>query len=861
MEQIMIMKKILFLNLILLPSILILTHILPEKNAFAKTSASAKKNKNIEKLAIIGTRITPRSIGDSSVPLDILSSEEIIQQGSKDMTAMLQSLVPSFNVNDQPISDEATFVRPANLRGLASDHILLLVNGKRRHRSSVISFLGGGLSNGSQGPDISAIPGIALKQIEVLRDGASAQYGSDAIAGVINFVLKDSNKGGTVESQYGGYYKGDGNAFHYATNVGAALTKDGFINLSIEYQNADATSSSVQRTDTRELISAGNTDIKNPAQIWGNPELKNDWKFFVNSGINLTKRSKVYLFGNYSQRTAEGGFFFRNPQTRKGVYADGSGNLLIGGSSCPTIPASGNILDNPTYQEQVKNNPNCWAFNEKFPGGFTPQFGGTVKDFSITNGIKGRAGNNYSYDLSAYWGRNWVSYYMNNTVNASLGEDSPTSFKPGTYIQDEKALSLDINNSFNIGLAEPLSVTIGAEYRTEFYESIAGDEASYIAGRYANQGFSVGSNGFPGLNPRYAGQSGRNNLALYLDMETQLITDLSFGVAIRQEKFSDFGSSTKGKLSTRYQLTDNLAIRSAISNGFKAPTIGQSTIKKVSTTFIGSELRDRAILPPTDPIAILKGGKALTPEESTNFSIGLVGELGSTFFITLDYFNISVKDRISLTSGITLTDSDIEELAGRGITEARSLTEISFFSNDFSTKTQGVDIVANYDTNLFGNLTQFALAFNWTDTKVVDVRKYQKDGVTTQNISPARIKVLEENLPKFRYSLTSKYFYNKWNLLTRLNYFHSTFEDHLDSDELIISEGGLPVTLESKYTVDFELGYEYQKNIHIALGAKNVLNTFPNKNIHSGAAGAKYPLTSPIGINGGFVYARATYFF
>lgn len=845
------MKPAYILKLVLVLNILIFTSALHTTPTFAKSKKTkttkkykakrkskpqiTKKNKNIEKLAIIGTRVSPRSIGDSSVPLDIISNKDITEQGSKDMTSMLQALVPSFNVNDQPISDEATFVRPANLRGLAPDHTLLLVNGKRRHRSAVISFLGGGLADGSHGPDISSIPGIALKQIEVLRDGASAQYGSDAIAGVINFVLKDSNKGRVAEVQSGVYLKGDGLSFQYATNVGAPLTKNGFVNISLEYQSATATSSSVQRQDAQDLIAAGNTSVANPAQTWGNPELKSDWKLFVNSGIKLNSRSKTYFFGNYSQRTAEGGFFFRNPLTRKGVYVDSNNNKLV--------TAGG------------------WDFTKKFPGGFTPRFGGHLKDFSLTNGIKGQMSDNYNYDLSVYWGRNWIDYYMRNTVNASLGKNSPTSFKPGLYIQDEKAINLDLNKTFNLGLTEPVAVAMGLEYRQEFYESVAGDLKSYERGPEYTRGFSIGSNGFPGLHPNYAGQSTRNNVAVYLDMETHLVEDFAVGLAFRQEKFSDFGGSTKGKLSGRYQLTDYLAMRSAVSTGFKAPTLGQNTIRKVNTAFNGNALEDRAILPPTDPVSVLKGGKALTPENSVNFSLGLIGELSNNFFITMDYFRIAVKDRISLVSGITVTQADRNELKRNGVINVDSISQISFFSNDFSTTTQGVDVVANYDTNALGHLTQFALAFNWTDTKVKNIRQFKtSSAVAKTNISKAKIRVLETNLPKFRYSLTAKQFYQKWNILTRLNYFSSIFENHLDG----VSSTGLselPIFAGQEYTLDLELGYKYKKNVQLAFGAKNVLNNFPDTNPHSLVAGSKYPVTSPIGINGGFYYARATYSF
>ncbi len=836
----------------------------------AESSKSAEKEKTggIEKMAVIGTRAAPRSMGDSTVPLDIISAEELKQQGSTDMLSMIQAMVPSFNVNEQQINDASTFVRPANLRGLSSDHTLVLVNGKRRHRSAVITFLGGGLSDGSQGPDISTIPAIALKQLEVLRDGASAQYGSDAIAGAINFVLKDSNQGGTLEVQYGGYYEGDGNGAQYSGNVGVPLTKKGFANFSFESRNVSETSRSIQRGGAAALIEAGNTFVKNPAQTWGSPEVNQDLKFFVNSGFDISSRMHVYLFGNYAQRAVDGGFYFRNPHTRSGVYRGENGtDLLVGdmdgvgnGIPCPTVPLGDNVLDDPSYEIIADNTTdvgkNCWAFNERFPGGFTPRFAGTIKDTSLTTGLKGKTSGDWSYDLSTSWGKNHISYSIYNTVNPSLGASSPTSFKPGDYIQDEKSIELSVEKTLDIGLREPVSMAGGAEYRYESFESIAGDRASYEAGPLADQGFGVGSNGFPGLNKKYEEKEGRNSTALYLDVETYPLEDTVVGVAIRHENFSDFGSTTNGKLATRYQLNGSWAVRGALSTGFKAPTIGQSNVRNVTTAFTEDGLRDRATLPPSDPISQKKGANPLKPENSVNFSFGFVGELDNGFFLTLDYFRIDIEDRISTTSGITLTQEDIDDLTSRGVEDASSFSEVSFFTNDFKTITQGIDLVANYDVNMFRGQTRFAFALNWTDTEVKDVKLFSRDdGEPEANLSDARIKNIEGNLPSVRHSLTTTHLNGDWRFLGRVNYFSSIFEDHLDSN--------LPLEdISAEYTLDLEVGYDFNNNLNFVVGAKNVLDERPDENkLYGKMAGARYALTSPIGTGGGFYYVRGAYRF
>ena len=296
----------------------------------------------LEELVVTGTRAAARSVTESPVPIDVLSGEDFENQAGTDLSNLLRTVVPSYNVNSQPISDAATIVRPANLRGLAPDHTLVLVNGKRRHRAAVIYWLGNGVADGAQGPDISAIPASALKRVEVLRDGAAAQYGSDAIAGVMNFILNDASSGSTIETRYGSTYEGDGTQYALSGNIGLPLTQNGFANLSFEYGESDPTDRSVQRDDAAALIAAGNTAVKNPAQVWGSPEIEDDLKLWANLGVDVGDDLKVYGFGNYVSKTATGGFYYRNPNTRAAVFsADGGETLLIGDMTprrCQRLP-------------------------------------------------------------------------------------------------------------------------------------------------------------------------------------------------------------------------------------------------------------------------------------------------------------------------------------------------------------------------------------------------------------------------------------------------------------------------------------------------------------------------------------------
>ena len=832
---------------------------------YAQEAEESAKAEDFEQIAVVGSRAAPRSVADSAVPIDIISDEEFKQQGATDMVSMMQTVVPSFNVNDQPINDASTLVRPANLRGMASDHTLVLVNGKRRHRSAVITFLGGGLSDGAQGPDISVIPAAALKQVEVLRDGAAAQYGSDAIAGVINFVLNDASEGGSFEARYGSYYEGDGDMIQMSGNVGLPLSDKGFINLSAEYRTADDTSRSVQRADAAALIAAGNTFVADPAQIWGSPEIKHDIKLFANAGIELSATSEAYMFGNYAEREVEGGFYFRNPHNRGdvndgGTNEDGEQLLLVGdltgdmSGNCPTdIVVGDNVLENPRYINEVQNNPDCWAFNEMLPGGFTPRFGGTVTDMSLVFGTKGELDHDITYDVSLNLGQNEVDFAISNTINPSLGPDTPTEFSPGRYTQSEQTLDIDFTKPFDVGLYEPLFVATGFQYRNESYESFAGDTASYEIGPLATQGFGIGSNGFPGLSANSQGRVSRNNIALYIDAEAYITETFMLAGALRYEDFSDFGDTTKGKIAFRWQALENIAFRGAFSTGFKAPTLGQSNVRNVTTAFgTGGELIDRATLPPTDPVSQLKGGEQLTPEESESITFGVVADFDNGLFITADYYNIELTDRISTASGIELTDEDIAALLAQGVNDASSFQEISFFTNDFDTTTEGVDVVANYSMEMMGGETKFSLAYNWTSTEV---------DRASENISPERIRMLEDNLPAVRYSATANHTNGDWRFLARMNYYGSIFEDHLDS--------ALPIDkVGSEITFDFEVAYNFTEEFTVTVGAKNAFDEYPDENntdaggiTYAQIAGSAYPTTSPIGINGGFYYLRGVYTF
>jgi iron complex outermembrane receptor protein len=836
-------------------------------------AAEEVSDESFEKIAVVGSRAAPRSIADSPVPIDIIGAKELSKSGNTDMLEILKGTVPSLNVHANPISDAASLVRPANLRGLPADSTLILLNGKRRHRSSVIAFLGGGINDGAQGPDISVIPSIAIKQVEVLRDGAAAQYGSDAIAGVMNFVLKDDAEGGTLTVRRGEYYEGDGTSTEVSGNLGMPLTQDGFANVSFQYKNADATSRSVQRPDAAAFGAAG-LNVANPAQIWGSPEVNDDITIFGNVGLDLGNDKEFYMFGNYSERDVRGGFYYRNPHTRGTVYSgDGGATLLVGdltpgpvgqtntglglgdGIDCPVIPiTAANVTTQQDYIDGVQNNPNCFAFNEIIPEGFTPNFGGNIADTSLTIGTKGEFKDGFAdgvlYDLSGSVGRSESQYVIYNTLNASLGPTTPRDFRPGKYIQLEKNFNFDLVKLVDMGLYEDVNVAGGLEWHEESYEVVAGDVASFTAGPLTTQGFGIGSNGFPGFKPNDAGVSTRRNYAAYIDLEGQVTENLLLGGALRFEDYDTFGSTTNYKISAQFHLTEQLSLRSSISSGFRAPTVGQANVSNVQTNLDGGVLVDSALLAPTNPIAIQLGGTELQPEESDSYTLGGVYQAGD-FFMTADYYHIEVSDRLSQSDKINLTQADKDAL--RSIEpNIDSFQQVSFFTNDFDTTTQGIDVVANYSADLFDGSSTFSLAYNWNETEVTKF----------SDITGAfKVKRLEEDLPNHRGTFTWSQSWEDISMFTRVNYYGEYQGVHVDYDATAI-------TADAAVTVDFEVSYMFSDAITLSVGAQNIfdqeaerINIPDSVGIANNNWGGVYYETSPMGFNGGLYYVTASYNF
>jgi iron complex outermembrane receptor protein len=906
---------------------------LPGLTSVAQAQQGA--DEEIEEIITTGTRRAQRSASDASVPIDVIGGQEMENQGLPDMDDMLRNTIPSYNVQRIAIGDAATLVRPATMRGLPPDNNLVLVNGKRRHRSGVISE-SGALVLGAQGPDLAAIPGLAVKQVEVLRDGASAQYGSDAIAGVINFVLRDAAEGFTVEARTGEFMEGDGTLTQIAANAGFPLGDDGFANVTVQWREQDPTSRSTSRTDELNLRANGNPEqrdnVRNPAQIWGAPELIDDINVFLNAGIQLTDSQELYFFGNYGTRENLGGFYFRNPNSRGGTYTQDGYRIVadrdlipgVGGqtSTCPALLSPGGggsgvpldpIAVAADYAAMQNMPPNCWVMNFEAPGGYTPNFGGLLTDASAAMGIRGEMDNGLLYDFSANIGRNEVEFFIKNTWNPSNGPDGTINgqlqreFELGSYTETDSNLNADFVLPIAVdAFASDLNFAFGAEWRNEQFQTRIGEEASWQAGDYAFQNtdpanpnfysdgvtpmgnLSIGAHGFAGFSPPQAGRWDRANYAAYVDLEADITERLTLGAAVRFEDFDDFGTTTNYKVSGRFAVTDALAVRGSYSTGFRAPTPGQNNVTKVSTLTIEGELVQNGQIPPSNPIAVSLGASELRPEDATNFTVGAVWDVTDTLSLTLDYYNIELKDRIAQTGSIDITQEpalqdgscpNVAQAGGSlsqcleeaGVPGASDLTSVRFFTNDFESTTSGVDLVATWATDWgragTGNLTA---AYNYTETTIDRVG---------EEVSRNRVHDLENELPQHRGIFTYNHFIGDLRLMGRASYYGDWADGGYSGDpswtgagvpnytqECAGSDlgGGLTdyndLCYDGQWIFDIEASYTFAEKYSVMVGVQNLAdeNGPLNKSNADGTVGdgATYDGTIPWGYDGGFWYLR-----
>lgn len=766
----------------------------------------------LQSVVVTGTRQIGRSATESLSPVDVVGGDAIRSAVSSELNDALTQLVPSFNVQRLTIGEGLAFVRPARLRGLSPDQTLVLVNGKRQHRSALIS------PSGYQAVDLGQIPSFALQRVEVLRDGASAQYGSDAIAGVINLVLSQ-RPGFEGYAQVSQYFGGDGFNRQAGINYGAGLGGGGFLNVAVERTDADRTSRSVQRADALAYVAAHPdraAAVRTPVQRWGQPERTAD-RLMLNAEIRLSSATTAYAFGLFGQGRGRDDFNWRNPDT----------NAAFKRSSYQSAPAS--IF--PTF-----------SLADKFPGGFAPSFGSADRDQTLVAGIKGKLAGELRWDVSASSGRNRIDYRLSNTVNASFGPESPTEFDAGGLRQAERNLNFDLAyEPAALASSFPTTLAAGAELRRERFTIRQGDRFSWDVGRLAD--LPVGSNGFPGWSPTQVVDAARTSRAAYLEVESRVSSQLSLSVAGRQERFPEFGSTSDGKVGARWQATSALAFRGTASTGFHAPTPGLSNYTRTSQGLLPgtSTLFTSGQIGVTNPVAVFLGAKALRPETSSNSSAGLVLTAGTGLSLTVDAYRIDVRDRLNISQGFTLSAAQRAQLVASGVTDAANLNSVNFLTNAFDTRTEGLDLAVAYRRRLgAGKTLTVNAAFNRNRTEAVrfDPRVVSNDG---------RIN-LERRIPGRNGSVGLAFEDGRLGLQARLRHFGPWTD--AQSNSTIVQEFR-PQTL-----VDLSASWKFAAPCTVVAGVENVFNRYPDKALFNAANGLLYSRNAPYDADGGRWYAR-----
>ncbi len=818
----------------------------------------------LEEIVVTGTRKQGVTPTETLSPVDVLGSTAISEQASFDMTEALSKLSPSLNTQRFPIADGTSFIRPVTLRNLSPDQTLVLVNGTRRHRSALVNLQLaplGTVNQGAQAVDFSAIPAAAIKRVEVLRDGASAQYGSDAIAGVVNVILKDASEGFSVSTQYGEYFEGDGERFTISGNGGVALGADGFLNATVEYSTSDITSRGNARPDAEQVagvVGADQVAFDGLGQRWGDPEVE-ALKFFVNSAIPLGDSVEIYGNASYMDNETKSGFFYRGPvldpseqfAARSTLQADADENFLpdpapqaliddiLGQGLDPNdylVPdaasGSGFVLRNPIFTQ--------------FPGGYNPEFGADLADYAVVLGIRGDIGDEFTWDVTARTAENEVEYQIANTINPSLGRLSPTQFTPGTLAQEETSLNVDFVKTF---ANSPFNLAFGLEFRNETYSIEAGDAASIQAGPTAAV-FGVGSDGFQGFPEDSAGEFESDSYAAYVDVETDFTDELSAAVALRFEDYEQFDTTLDWKVSARYQFIEEFALRATVNTGFRAPTPGQVNTLNVTTTATSTgELVPSGTYPVDNPIAQALGSTELGTEESLSYTLGLVYQPFDNTSVTLDFYNITIDDRLALLSN-TIDAVQVAELTAAGVPNAALLegSSASFFTNAFDSEIQGIDLVVNTNYALGEGLLTLDWRHSYNEQEVTSVRAGTLDA--------GRIFDLENQVPNHRSVFTVDFAQDFFTGLVRFNYFAEweTTPGQLSA----VGDASDAETYDGALLVDLEARFKIGENFSVTVGGDNVFDQLPDDELDGTLRflGVEDSLTSPYGFNGGFWYVR-----
>ncbi|MGH7021753.1 MAG: TonB-dependent receptor plug domain-containing protein [Brevundimonas sp.] len=768
---------------------------------------------SIDDIVVTGSRVPSRSRLDTLAPVDVVTAETLATRGTTEFAAALAQTVPSLVFARPSVVDGTDSIRPATLRGLSPDQTLVLLNGTRRHASALVN-VNGSIGRGSAAVDLNAIPTGALDRVEVLRDGASAQYGSDAIAGVINLRLKEAREGGGASVTYGQYFttvetargerdETDGRTVTASAWQGLGLGSDGFLTLSAEYLNREPTN----RSDYDPRVTPNAITARA-----GDPKVE-QWTAFANAGKPLNADWEAYGWAGYQHRDSESAAFPR---------------LANNANNVPSI----------------------------YPNGFLPKIAVNSQDLSLAGGVKGELAG-WSADFSLVYGRNALDFRTEDSLNSTYGAASPTSFDSGSLIYDQLVFGADFTRQFEVGLSGPLNFAWGLEARREGYKIEAGQPESWNRGPLgSNTALAGGAQGFVGFQPSNEVDEDRDAVALYADVEIPLTEKFTVEGALRVEDYSDFGDAQTGKLAARYDFSPNFALRGSISTGFRAPSLQQSFFTSTSSVIQSGAVVETGTFPATSAVATALGARALKPETSTNYSLGAVVRLGN-FDLTVDAYKIIIEDQIVLSELINRSfSSQVANLLDPlGVQAAR------FFLNGVTTETEGVDIVGRYRlrTESAGNW-DFTVAANVNDVSVT------KLPTSSSVLNPVptlfarqRILTIEEGTPDTKVSSSADWSLGRWGATARATYYASVLQP-ASAKENDYSTG-------DKTTVDLEGRFQITDRIGLAVGVDNVFDEYPDnvpiRNPNSppgtdltsnGVLG--FPYYSPFGFNGRYGYAR-----
>ncbi|MGW8394028.1 TonB-dependent receptor plug domain-containing protein [Pseudoduganella sp. HUAS MS19] len=788
--------------------------LLATSQAYAQTAAQPAAEEQ-QTVVVLGSRATAKTALDTAAPVGLINAKDLHTAGPLELGKLLQTLDPSFNFSTTFISDGTDIIRPATLRSLGPDQLLVLVNGKRRHQQALVNVQQT-IGRGSAGTDINAIPLSAIHHIEVLRDGAAAQYGSDAIAGVINIVLKSNVNETALSGQVGTTKEGDGDMVSASVNRGWSLGEDGgYVNLSLEGRKRDETNragpDSVRVNPPRVTQRIGDSDAKD-AYLW--------W----NAALPVDKVGEFYSFGGVSKRKGDSSGFFRPNDDARNV---------------PAV----------------------------YPNGFLPNIRTTVKDASFAFGYRRDLPNDWKADISINHGRSELDFHEKQTINVSywyepkpgggIYAESPLEADTGKLKFNQTTFNADVKGPVKFG-SEEVFVATGFEYRRDNYQIVAGDPVSYQYGRTNNPAIDIinqkggkaasGTQGFPGYTPATEVDEGRHNIALFLDTEYRPVKDLLLAAAVRYEKYSDFGNTTTGKLSARWDPTKEFGLRGSVSSGFRAPGVQQKFYSSVSTNLNDAgELTETLTAREGSLVTTALGIKPLKEETSRNASIGMVLRPAKNMSLTADVYQIKIKDRIVFSSEITP-----EEGGGpiANVLNPLSVGQAQFFTNAVDTTTRGLDIVADHTTRFTSSTLVLSGQLGFNKTEVT--KRHSPSTLLTgeQLFSQAQVTLIERGQPRKHHVIAADYTTGPWNVNARANYYGE-----------VSGEGFGPLhTWDAKWIVDSSVRYSFSKKTTLAFGVNNLFDTYPSEWTNGGALanmGFKYCWeTCPFGVNGRSMYLK-----